>query len=505
MLSLGLILVIAVSAFAAIVAFTASTEPFYVGVTYGGDSITEAQQLIDKVKDYINVFVLASGSLMYNQDAVTEIGDYAVNKGLNFIVYYGGDTRTANTLMNGCQERWNSSFLGLYFNDEPGGKMLDKKGLFLGEVLRNDDGSVTITKPASNSSSQSGYAVTRITFYTLGKIIVDNSTTEYTSQNNGWTPNGAHENAFPSSKTNSSFVTYYPNGTITHKTEKSTANETGYYTETTGEFTYKPDGTVQDTNGTTVTDRGDISQFEPYQQLLDQNPCQTPAKTVNVFLEHYRANVNYTRNSTAATLFTADYALYWFDYKANYSTVFAEFVGNESRQRHIALCRGAAEAFGRDWGVIVTWKYHQEPYLESGDELYADLALAYSAGAKYAIVFNYPQYPEKNTYGIVQDEHFEALENFWNTLHSNPDSFGSNPASVAYVVPADFGFGFRSATDTIWGMFPADAQAEKIYNDVTVLTAKYGAKLDILYDEPDLTTSKLSKYATVYYYNQTVS
>ena len=38
---------------------------------------------------------------------------------------------------------------------------------------------------------------------------------------------------------------------------------------------------------------------------------------------------------------------------ANYTAVFAEFVGNESRQRIIALDRGAAESFNKDWGVII--------------------------------------------------------------------------------------------------------------------------------------------------------
>ena len=49
-------------------------------------------------------------------------------------------------------------------------------------------------------------------------------------------------------------------------------------------------------------------------------------------------------------IFTADYALNWFDYKANYTAVFAEFVGNESRQRIIALNRGAASAFKQGLG-----------------------------------------------------------------------------------------------------------------------------------------------------------
>ena len=204
----------------------------------------------------------------------------------------------------------------------------------------------------------------------------------------------------------------------------------------------------------------------------------------------------------APKVFTADYGLYWFDYKSNYSSLFAEFVGNQSRERHIALCRGAANSFGRDWGVIVTWKYdYQPPYLESGNELYTDLSLAYSSGAKYAIVFSYPNI---GAYGTLTDDHFEALQKFWNTLHTNPASFGSNKPEAAYIVPKDYGFGFRNPNDNIWGLFPADAQSAKIYNDTNTLTAKYGSRYDILYDEPQV-EPLLGCYSQVFYWNQTVT
>ncbi|MGD6805915.1 MAG: hypothetical protein ACQCN4_03035 [Candidatus Bathyarchaeia archaeon] len=200
-------------------------------------------------------------------------------------------------------------------------------------------------------------------------------------------------------------------------------------------------------------------------------------------------------------VFTADYALYWFDYQAGYTSIFAEFVGNESRERHIALCRGAADAFGKDWGVVVTWKYNQAPYLESGDELYNDLVLAYSAGAKYVVVFSYPNITE---YGTLSAEHFDALERFWITLHTDPASLGSNIAEVAYVVPADYGFSFRSVDDSIWGLFPADDLSAKIYGDVEVLTARYGVHLNILYDSPQA-AAQLASYRAVFYWNQTIS
>ncbi len=201
-------------------------------------------------------------------------------------------------------------------------------------------------------------------------------------------------------------------------------------------------------------------------------------------------------------VFTSDYGLYWFDYKANYSSIFAEFVGNESRERHIALCRGASDAYSKDWGVIVDWKYNQPPYLESGNVLYSDLSLAYSAGAKYAAVFSYPNI---TNYGTLTEDHFTALQKFWNTLHNNPDSFGSNKPKVAYIVPANYGFGFRNPNDTIWGLFPPDALSSKIYSDVTTLTTMYGSRVDVLYDEPDVIAPLLGNYDQVFYWNQTVT
>jgi hypothetical protein len=156
-------------------------------------------------------------------------------------------------------------------------------------------------------------------------------------------------------------------------------------------------------------------------------------------------------------------------------------VGNQSRQRIIALDRGAAQAFNKEWGVIVAWKYQdQPPFLESGYELYKDLSLAYGAGAKYAVVFSYPNI---TAYGTLTDEHFAALQKFWTLLKNDPGSFDLNKAEVAYVVPADYGFGFHNPKDTVWGLFPADNQSAKIYADVKTLTADYGSHLDNLYDD----------------------
>ena len=61
---------------------------------------------------------------------------------------------------------------------------------------------------------------------------------------------------------------------------------------------------------------------------------------------------------------------------------------------------------------MITWTYSEPPYIESGPELYDDLVLAYNNGAKYAMVFNYPQTLIRH--GILTQDHLNALKDFWN-------------------------------------------------------------------------------------------
>jgi hypothetical protein len=336
-----------------------------------GNQTSQVKALVDKVKDYTNLFILGSIDLFRNESALTESCDYIKDANLNFIVQFKGLGEYNYSIMDWMQfahARYGSQFLGIYRYDEPGGRQLD--------------GSPDIQLINSTAAGPNP------TYRSVAEAYVGNL---------------------------SAFPCYY-------------------------------------------------LQFAPQ-------------------------------------IFTADYALYWFNYQAGYSAVFAEFVGNESRERHIALCRGAADTMIKDWGTIITWKYNQPPYLESGDELYDDLALSYSSGAKYAVVFSYPETTE---FGTLTEEHFVALERFWSMLHANPDSFGKNSAEAAYVVPAYYGFGFRSGLDTIWGLFPPDNLSIKIYDDIQTLTGRYGAKLDILYDGIEA-AAVLANYSDVYFWNQTIS
>jgi hypothetical protein len=199
--------------------------------------------------------------------------------------------------------------------------------------------------------------------------------------------------------------------------------------------------------------------------------------------------------------YTSDYALYWFDYLAGYDTVFVELGWNHNRPQHIGLCRGAATAQQKDWGAIITWTYYDPPYLAKGPEILEDLKTAYQTGAKYIVILDYPKWPENNPYGVLQDDHFDAMEQFWNHIHKHPEDYGKTKGQVAFVLPKDYGWGMRQPNDSIWGLWPADNLSSVIWEKMTQLTERYGLNLDIVYDDPGI---RLDEYSKVYYWDSDI-
>jgi hypothetical protein len=207
------------------------------------------------------------------------------------------------------------------------------------------------------------------------------------------------------------------------------------------------------------------------------------------------------RNVTA---FTSDYALYWFDYLAGYDAVFVELGWNHSRTQQISLGRGAANVQEKEWGAIITWTYQNPPYLGNETEILEDMKTAYRAGAKYLIVFNYPTDPLGNPYGILTDEHFDAMESFWETIHSpQQGSLEKVEAEAAFVLPKDYGWGMRWVNDNIW--FPewgSDDRSPLIWENMNKLIERHGLKLDIIYDDPRFSFEE--KYANIYFWSDTI-
>jgi len=186
-------------------------------------------------------------------------------------------------------------------------------------------------------------------------------------------------------------------------------------------------------------------------------------------------------------IMTSDYALYEFDYRAGYDVLLAELAWNHSRPINIALCRGSATVHGKDWGAMLTYTYENPPYLASGAQIYSDLVLAYENGARYFMVFDYAKDPATNaTFGILKQEHLDALQEFWQYVKHNPNP--NVPSErVAYVLPKDYGYGFRGPADSIWGLWGPDELSSKIWNDVNELVEQHGSALDIIYEDSILT------------------
>jgi len=87
-------------------ASTTSTDiPFY-GVTFGGNTTAEAKVLIDRVKNYTNLFIIANWDVALNETELNEICQYAVDANLYIIVYFNFIFMDASQL--------NSRFLSLF-------------------------------------------------------------------------------------------------------------------------------------------------------------------------------------------------------------------------------------------------------------------------------------------------------------------------------------------------------------------------------------------------------
>jgi hypothetical protein len=152
---------------------------------------------------------------------------------------------------------------------------------------------------------------------------------------------------------------------------------------------------------------------------------------------------------------------------------------------------------------MLTYTYEHSPYLASGPELYQDMVTAYENGAKYILLFDYAKDNEtEKAHGILQQEHLDALKQFWKYAKANPRP--SNPVNerTAYVLPPDFGYGFRGSDDSIWGIWKNSTLSNQIWKDVNNYAQQYGQKFDIIYaDTPNFDNWTYNK---LIYWNGTI-
>jgi hypothetical protein len=350
-------------------AVTMQASPsWYFGVDVAFASVATTEQLIDNVSSYTNFFVIGcTGN--YNLTRLTIISQYVYNKGLTFIVYSDDPRYPSSQWLQEAKDNWGSSFLGIYYLDEEGGKQLDQA-------------KYPIVTTATNYSE---------------------AAESYVNIMNQLLRNGSF----------------------------SIAQRFAYPTE--------------------------------YQ------------------------------------LFTSDYGLYWYDYEAGYNAVFDEFGlhtgwANDSQLLNLALCRGAATVFNRSWGVMITWAYNQPPYMENGSELYKDMMLAYKNGAKYIIVFD----SNANfTQNVLTQGQLDSMKQFWEYVQANLRAIIPVSDRTAYVLPEDYGYGFRGPDDKIWGLWNTDSLTIDIGMSVYTLLQMEGNNLDIVY--PSQALESAGYHSTIYW------
>jgi len=384
-----------------------------------------------------------------------------------------------------AKQRWGEHFIGIYYNDEPGGKMLDGVGLTLKREAQIDE----TTRMSLRKMDRS------ITVQTMDKV-EHNSSSEYTDL----------QVLFLSDATTTITTTYGANGEISRVT--SGADLKGHYTEY---INYYPNGTItieeMTAAGYKLYTPENIPKYTrsilPYEELLEQNPIQNYDDASDTFVGMQKELLEdmdkKLLNEKDLLIFTADYGLYWWDYNGGYDVVLAELAWNHSVAQHIGLVRGAANLQGRSWGAILTWKYTQPPFLADGEEMFEHMKISYETDAEYVLIFNYSEDPTNpNT---LQEEQFQALKRFWNEVVQNPDVVqGGIEVEAVLVLPKNYGWGMRDPRDNIWGLWSADDIAQEVWNQLQSKISQHGLKLDIVFEDPN--HSITGKYPNTYYWNQ---
>ena len=335
--------------------------------------------------------------------------------------------------LEGAKERWGDHFLGVYYGDEPAGKMLD-------DYVQFED-------------AATGNSITKTRY---GDIFVEQ-------------PNGVQ-------------INYEIEGPI-RLYEPSSDGESNY------EAIFYPNGTV-----TVVNAAPNGFSYNSYGELQRVRPFKNNDEACQRFVDRDQNNVGFLSSNTK--VFTSDYDLYWFDYLSGYDVVLSQIGWNLSYNQQIAQIRGAAELQNKEWGIIITWKYQNPPYLDNGAEILSQMKTSYECGAKYVVVFDY--YTEDSgSFGTMQEEHFQAVEKFWKESVTNADEVqGSIQTDSAIVFPHNYAWGGRWAEDNIWGIYKADNQTKQMWNTMQSALQEHGFNLDIVFADANYPLS--SKYQNIY-------
>ena len=109
--------------FAISISSTEDLPEIFVGVDVAYNNIDEMYDLIDEVSPYTNLFVIGAEGISYNQTKLNETCQYLYDQDIYFIIY--SDSHYRLQLISDIGKQYDDHFLGVYFDDEQGGRQLD--------------------------------------------------------------------------------------------------------------------------------------------------------------------------------------------------------------------------------------------------------------------------------------------------------------------------------------------------------------------------------------------
>ena len=111
---------------------------FFVGISVAYADIDVIKALIDEVSAYTNVFVIGGTGISVFEEKLDEVCKYLVDKDMHFVIYV--ESHRYLDLVGEVEKRFGDNFLGVYFDDEQGGRQLDKfKYRWVTEADNNTD------------------------------------------------------------------------------------------------------------------------------------------------------------------------------------------------------------------------------------------------------------------------------------------------------------------------------------------------------------------------------
>ena len=124
-------------------------DEFYFGVDVAYADLDKINALVDQVANYTNFFVIGSTGVTYNQNKLNQTISYLAGKELDYAVYTGSARRLYS--INETLALNDEGFVGLYYDDEPGGRQLD---LDAASVLSADNYSDAASQFLNNLTSR---------------------------------------------------------------------------------------------------------------------------------------------------------------------------------------------------------------------------------------------------------------------------------------------------------------------------------------------------------------